>query len=61
MKNGMGNLSSFKKSQVFNLKDVRKIASTSDYSKSFEHFILEFILEDISDKLSKQQYGGEKK
>ena len=46
--------------QLKQLKDVRKIASTSDYSKIVEHFILEFILEDISDKLSKQQYGGKK-
>jgi hypothetical protein len=43
-----------------NLNDVRKIASTSDYSKIFEHFLLEFVMEDISDKLSKRQYGGKK-
>ena len=43
-----------------NLKDVRKIASTSDFSKIFEHFILKFIQSDISDKLSKTQYGGKK-
>ena len=42
------------------LKDVRKIASTSDYSKIFESFLLEIILEDISDKLNKTQYGGRK-
>ena len=42
------------------LKDVRKIASTSDFSKIFEHFLLKFILSDISDKLSKTQYGGKK-
>ena len=42
------------------LKDVRKIASTSDYSKIFEAFILELIYEDISDKLSPRQYGGKK-
>ena len=42
------------------VKDVRKIASTSDYSKIFEHFLLEFILQDISDKLNKKQYGGKK-
>jgi hypothetical protein len=42
------------------LKDVRKIASTSDYSKIFEHFLLGFILKDISSKLSKKQYGGKK-
>ena len=49
-----------KKSAIKNLKDVRKIASTSDFSKIFEHFLLEFVLEDISHKLSKQQYGGKK-
>ena len=42
------------------LKDIRKIASTSDYSKIFEHFLLGYMLEDISDKLCKQQYGGKK-
>ena len=42
------------------LKDVRKIASTSDYSKIFEHFLIKFINEDISDMLSKTQYGGKK-
>ena len=41
-----------------NLKEVRKIASTSDFSKIFQHFILKFIQSDISDKLSKTQYGG---
>ena len=42
------------------LKDVRKIASTSDYSKIFEHFLLELILENISHKLNWRQYGGKK-
>ena len=42
------------------ITDVRKIASTSDYSKIYEHFLLEFILEDISEELSKTQYGGKK-
>ena len=42
------------------LKDVRKIASTSDYSKIFEHFLIELILEDISHKLNRRQYGGKK-
>ena len=42
------------------LKDVRKIASTSDYSKIFEHCLLDLIIKDISHKLSKRQYGGEK-
>ena len=42
------------------LKDVRKIASSSDFSKIFEHFIMKFIQSDIPDKLSKTQYGGKK-
>jgi hypothetical protein len=42
------------------LNDVRKIASTSDYSKIFEHQLLEWILNDISSKLDKRQYGGRK-
>ena len=42
------------------LKDVRKIASTSDYSKIFEYFILDLIQKDISCNLSKTQYGGKK-
>ena len=42
------------------LKDVRKIASTSDYSKIFEHCLLDLINKDISHKLSKRQYGGKK-
>jgi hypothetical protein len=49
-----------KKTTLKTLRDVRKIASTSDYSKIFEHFLLEFILQDISQKLSKRQYGGRK-
>ena len=40
------------------VKDVRKIASTSDYSKIFEHFIVKLVLEDISDNINKKQYGG---
>ena len=43
-----------------NLNDVRKIASTSDYSKAFEHILLKWINEDISKNLSKRQYGGKK-
>ena len=42
------------------LNEVRKIASTSDYSKIFEQFILEFVLEDILQALNKRQYGGKK-
>ena len=49
-----------KRTELKVLKDVRKIASTSDYSKIYEHFLLEHILTDISHKLSVQQYGGKK-
>ena len=42
------------------LKDVRKIASTSDYCKIFEHFLIELINKDISENLNKTQYGGKK-
>ena len=42
------------------VKDVRKIASTSDYSKIFENFLVKLILENISDNLNKRQYGGKK-
>ena len=42
------------------MKDVRKIASTSDYSKIFESFLLELINEDIENKMNKTQYGGKK-
>ena len=50
-----------KKTALKELKDVRKIASTSDYSKIFEHFLLEFVLEDKGKNMIKRQYGGEKK
>ena len=39
---------------------MRKIASTSDYSKIFESFLLELVLEDISVRMDKRQYGGKK-
>ena len=41
-------------------KDFRKIASTSDFGKIFENFLIKFIHGVISDKLSKTQYGGKK-
>ena len=42
------------------IKDLRKIACTSDFSKLFEGFLKEWILEDISEKLDIGQYGGKK-
>ena len=49
-----------RKKDLKNLDDVRKIASTSDYSKAFEHILLKWINEDISKNLSKRQFGGKK-
>ena len=49
-----------KTTKLEKLTDVRKIASTSDFSKIFEKYLKEWILEDISDNLSASQYGGKK-
>ena len=40
--------------------DVRKVASTSDYSKVFEGFLRVWITEDISDKMDLNQFAGKK-
>ena len=42
------------------LKDVRKISSTSDYSKLFESFLKDWIMEDIGDRLNINQFAGRK-
>ena len=42
------------------LKDIRKIACTSDFSKLFEKFLKDWIIEDISQNLSPTQYGGKR-
>ena len=42
------------------IKDLRKISSTSDFSKLFEGFLKDWIIEDIHDKLDIAQYGGRK-
>ena len=47
-----------KKTEPLLLTDVRKIASTSDFSKIFEKYIKSWIMEDIAGNLSKCQYGG---
>ena len=44
--------------QPKNKSDLRKIASTSDFSKVFESFLKDWILEDISKSLDPSQYGG---
>ena len=42
------------------LKEVRKIASTSDYSKVFEVFLRKWIVEDIDAKIHVNQFAGRK-
>ena len=41
------------------IKDLRKISSTSDFSKLFEGFIKEWVMEDISESLDIGQFGGQ--
>ena len=40
------------------IKDLRKISSTSDYSKVFEMFLKDWLIEDISDNIDIGQFGG---
>ena len=40
-------------------KDLRKISSTSDFSKLFEGFLKDWIMEDISPFIDIGQYGGQ--
>ena len=40
--------------------DVRKVASTSDYSKVFETFLRDWITEDIGHKIDINQFAGKK-
>ena len=40
--------------------ELRKIAGTSDYSKLYESFLKQWILNDIEDYLDKSQFGGRK-
>ena len=42
------------------IKDLRKISSTSDYSKVFESFLKDWIMEDISGNIDIGQFGGQK-
>ena len=42
------------------ISDLRKISCTSDFSKTFEGFLKDWILEDISTKLDMGQFGGQK-
>ena len=41
------------------VKDLRKVSSTSDFSKVFESFLRDWILEDISGKIDIGQFGGQ--
>ena len=45
-------------SQPQNCKQLRKIASTSDYSKIFETFLRKWIIEDIDKKININQFAG---
>ena len=42
------------------IKDLRKISCTSDYSKIFESFLKDWIIEDVFNKLDIGQFGGRK-
>ena len=48
------------KGDLKTLNDVRKIASTSDFPKIFEKFLIEWIFEDISKTININQFAGKK-
>ena len=41
------------------ISDLRKISSTSDYSKLFEGYLKDWIMEDISENIDIGKYGGQ--
>ena len=41
------------------IQDLRKISCTSDYSKVFEGFLKEWIMEDVSQNIDIGQFGGQ--
>ena len=43
------------------ITDLRKISCISDFSKLFEGFIKDWIVEDISNKIDLGQYGGQQR
>ena len=49
-----------KKANPSTLKDLRKISLTSEYSLVFEGIIKDWIMEDISPKIDRSQYGNQK-
>ena len=42
------------------VKDLRKISSTSDYSKVFESILKDWIMDDIAPNIDISQFGGQK-
>ena len=42
------------------MKDLRKISSISDYSKVYESFLKDWLMEDITPNIDIGQYGGQK-
>ena len=41
------------------IKDLRKISCTSDYSKVFEEFLKDWVMEDIQKNIDPSQFGGQ--
>ena len=41
------------------IHDLRKISSTSDFSKTYEGFLKDWIMEDVSSNLDIGQFGGQ--
>ena len=46
-------------SNPIEISDLRKISGTSDYSKLFEGYLKEWIMEDVSEKIDIGQFGGQ--
>ena len=40
------------------ISDLRKISSTSDFSKLYEGFLKDWLMEDVAQKIDIGQYGG---
>ena len=53
------NLTVTKVTQPKTMKDLRKISSTSDFSKVYESFLKEWIMEDIGPNIDIGQFGGQ--
>ena len=41
------------------ISDLRKISSTSDFSKLYEGFLKDWLMEDVAQKIDIGQYGGQ--